>query len=198
MSGFPTNRARQPKSGPDHYRISNMCQTFVSFVLCLPVLIPAVTAASPNGRCAYPPDLRDEISKKYPGTRVVSLADLSEYHRKLFQKDHGARCPGVVKVNFYGDGKPTYALVLIAGENPKRRAELIVAHQLAEGWEIRSLDVTDGTPVVWRDRLDKYEGMPELNTTGAKNPVIVFCGLESWAVLYAWNGKEVEKLQLSD
>src|SRR5712664_2119777 len=85
-------------------------------ILCSFVLVSSVTATSSNDRCALPPDLRDEISRKYPCTRVVSLADLSEYKRKLFQKDHGARCPGLVKVNFYGDGNPTYALVLIAGE----------------------------------------------------------------------------------
>jgi len=136
-----------------------MRQILAFLVVCLPVLIPPPTAASPNGQCNYPPDLRDEISRKYPGTRVVSLADLSEYKRKLFQTDHGARCPGLVKVDFYGDRKPTYALVLIAGENPKRRAELLVAHQLTKGWEIRSLDVTDGTPVVLREGPGKYEDM---------------------------------------
>jgi len=175
-----------------------MCQILAFLVVCLPVLIPPPTAASPNGQCNYPPDLRDEISRKYPGTRVVSLADLSEYKRKLFQKDHGARCPGLVKVNFYGDGKPTYALVLIAGENPKRRAELLVAHQLSEGWEIRSLDVTDGTPVVWREGPGKYEDMYGPETIRARNSVVVFCGLESWAVVYAWNDNKIVKLQVSD
>ena len=103
-----------------------------------------------------------------------------------------------MSVNFYGDGNPTYALVLIGGNNPKRRAELIVAHQVAGDWEIRSLDVTDGTPVVWREGPGKYDGMSEPNTIRAKNPVVFFCGLESWAVVYVWNGKEVEKLQISD
>jgi len=82
-----------------------------------------------------------------------------------------------VSVNFYGDGKPTYALVLIGGKNPKRRAELIVAHQVAGDWEIRSLDVTDGTPVVWREGPGKYDGMSEPNTIRAKNPVVVFLRL---------------------
>ena len=105
------------------------------------------------------------------------MADLSEHRRKLFQKDHRAGCPGLVSVNFYGDGKPTYALVLIGGNNPKRRAELIVAHQVAGDWEIRSLDVTDGTPVVWREGPGKYDGMSESNTIRAKNPVVVFLQL---------------------
>jgi len=74
-----------------------------------------------------------------------------------------------------------------------------VAHQVAGGWEIRTLDVTDGTPVVWRDGPGKYEGLYyEEKTIRAQWPVIVFCGLESWAVVFAWTGKEVEKVQISD
>ncbi len=78
-----------------------------------------VAAAQSQNRCALPSGLSDAISKKYPGASVVTLADLDEYNRKLFQKDHGTRCPGLVKVNFYGDGKPTWALVLKAGEGSK-------------------------------------------------------------------------------
>lgn len=161
-------------------------------------MLPTVIAALPNDQCAYPPELRSQISKAYPNAHLVTAADLDEYKRKLFRKDHKNQCPGLVKVDFYGDGKPTYALVLIAGENPKRRAELVVARQLAEGWEIRSLEVTDGTPVVWREGPGKFDDMYEPRTIRAKNPVLVFCGLESWAVVLAWNGKEVEKLQVSD
>lgn len=154
--------------------------------------------ASPGDPCALPSGLRDELSKKHPESRLVSLADLTEFDRKLFQKDHGTHCPGVARVNFYGDGKPTWALVLISGENPKRKAELVVARQVEDRWEIRSLDTTDGTPVVWREGPGKYDGMSEPNTIRAKNPVIVFCGLESWAIVYIWTGKKVEKVQVSD
>ena len=110
----------------------------------------------------------------------------------------GARCPGLLKVNFYGDGKPTYALVLIGGNNPKRRAELIVAHQVAGDWEIRSLDVTDGTPVVWREGPGKYDDIYGQKKIRAKNSVIVLCWYGSSAIVYAWTGKEVEKVWLSD
>ena len=175
-----------------------MRRVVVFFALCFLVLTPAVTASSPDDQCAYPPDLRGEISKKYPDMHLVTFADLSEYDQKLFRKDHKNQCPGLAKVDFYGDGKPTYAVVLVSGENSKRKAELILAHQLADGWEIRSLDVTDGTPVVWRENPGKYDDMYGPKTIRARNPVVVFCGLESWAVIYAWNGKEVEKLQVSD
>jgi hypothetical protein len=104
-----------------------------------------------------------------------------------------------VKVNFYGDGKPTWAFVLISGENPNRKAQLVVAHQVDDAWETRLLSATDGTPVVWRDGPGKYEGLYyEEKTIRAQWPVIVFSGLESWAVVFAWTGREVERVQLSD
>src|SRR5713226_3722273 len=120
-----------------------------------------VLAVPSQDRCALPAGLHDEITKKYPGASLVTLADLSEYNRKLFQKDHGTRCPGLVRVNFYGDGKPTWALVLIAGEGSKQKAELVMARRLGEDWDLRSLDTSDTAPlpVVWRQGPGKYEGM---------------------------------------
>lgn len=166
--------------------------------LCLLAFIQAVAAAPPPDRCMYPPGLRDEISKKYPGTHLVGLADLDDYDRKLYQKDHGTRCPGLVRVNFYGDGKSTWALVLTAGKGTEQKAELVVARQVGNDWEIRALEKTDGTPVVWREGAGKHEGMYEKEPLRAKYPVIVFCGYGSWAILYAWTGSEVKKIWLSD
>jgi hypothetical protein len=159
-----------------------------------------VLAAPPQDPCALPSGLHDEVLKKYPDARVVTLADLNEYDRKLFKKGHGTRCPGLVKVNFYGDGKPTWAFVLKEVEGSKQKAELVVAHQLGEGWELRSLETTDTAPVpvVWRQGPGKYDGMTDPKTIRATNPVIVLCGYESWAILYAWTGKEVEKTWISD
>lgn len=157
-----------------------------------------VVAAPSDARCIFPPGLRDEISQKYPGASLVTLADLDGHKRKLFQRDHGTTCPGLVKVNFYGDGIPTWALVLILGESPKRKAELVVARHLSDGWETRSLETTDGTPVVWRNGPGKYQGIDGKKPIRTTKPVIVFVGYESWAVVYAWNGKEVEKVQISD
>lgn len=162
------------------------------------VAIQTAVAAPPTSPCDLPPGLSDEVSKKYPGTHVVSLEDLSKNDRQSFQKDHGRRCPGVVRVNFYGDGKPTWALVLIAGESPKRKAELVVARQAGEGWETRSLETTDGTSVVWREGPGKYDDLDGKKTIRATKPTIVFAGYGSWSILYAWTGKEVEKVQLSD
>src|SRR5437899_7161143 len=99
-----------------------------------------------------------------------------------------------------GDRKPTWALLLIPGEGSNRKAELVVARQLGRGWEISSLDTVDASevPVIWRQGPGKYDDISEPKTIRAANPVIVICGYEVWARLYAWTGKEVEKAQLSD
>jgi len=175
---------------------SKATRVVIPFLFSLVYVVPAASATNPR---QPPAGLDEELSKKYPGTRILTVGDLDEYDRKLFRKDHGARCPGLVRVNFFGDGKPTYAVVLIAGENPKRTAELIVGHLTAEGWETRSLEKTDGTPVVWREGPGKYEGMyEESQTIRAKYPVIVFCGYGSWSIVYSWTGKDVVKTWLSD
>jgi hypothetical protein len=162
------------------------------------VAIQTAVAAPPTNPCDFPPGLSDELSKKYPETRLVSLSDLSDSDKKLFQKDHGKRCPGLVRIDFYGDGKPTWALVLISGENPKRKAELVVAREVGHGWETRSLETTDGTPVVWRERPGKYRDRAGNKTVQATKPVIVFAGYGSWSVVYAWTGEEAEKVQITD
>src|SRR5258707_2215308 len=141
---------------------------------CVVVAIQTAVAAPPTNPCDLPPGLRDELSKKYPGTHVVSMEDLSKEDRQSFQKDHGKRCPGLARVNFYRDGKPTWAVVLIAGENPKRKAELVVARHGGDGWDIRSLDTTDGTPVVWREGPGKYDDLYGKKTIRATRPGIVF------------------------
>jgi len=169
----------------------------IAFGLCL-FAAAGDAAAGPVSGCTLPQGLDGKIATKFAGAHLVSLADLDDYGKKLYKKDHGSRCPGLVKINFYGDGKPTWALVLISGENPKRRAELVLARQVDSDWEIRSLETTDGTPVVWREGPGKYQGLYGDKAIHATRPVIVFCGYESWMIVCAWNGKEVEKVQLSD
>jgi len=104
----------------------------------------------------------------------------------------------LAKVDFYGDRRPTWALVLIAAKGSPQKGELVVAHQTDNGWETRSLETTEGTPVVWREGPGKYDSVSESKTIRATNPVIVFCGYGSWAILYAWTGKAVEKIWISD
>jgi len=175
------------------------CVLTFTLSVCVVVLIQGGVAEASADACTFPAGLHEHISRRYPGTTLVSLADLSEDDREFFQADHGNRCPGLVKVDFYGDGKPTWALVLTAGERSKSKSELVVARQVGERWEVRSLDTAGAqVPVVWRQDPGKYRdvyGDKEIRST---RPVIVLCGYESWAILYFWTGKRVEKIWIAD
>ena len=162
--------------------------------------IQVALAGPAKEECTLAAGLRDEISRKYPGTHLVSLTDLNEENKKFFQKDHGTQCPGLVSVDFYGDGKATFALVLLRVENSARRAELVLAQQLQNSWETKVVDTADAAPVpvVWREEAGKYNDVYGQNTIKATNPVVVLCGYGGWAILYAWRGNRVEKIWISD
>ena len=74
------------------------------------------------------------------------MADLQDDDKGFFQKDHNNSCPGLVKVDFYGDGKPTLALVLIGNGEGKDSSVLVVARQVKADWNISTL--ATGGPTV--------------------------------------------------
>lgn len=174
--------------------------------LGISLLLTTLTAASPGSiqrqaeGCVPPHSLTQELSKTYPGARLVTQTDLSKEHRALFRKDHGARCPGLVRVDFYGDGRRTWALVLLEGLGPAAKARLILAREFKSGWKTLSLESTDAAvaPVIWTEGPGKYRDVYDQKTVLARHPVIVFAGYESWAILYAWTGTEIAKIWISD
>ena len=172
----------------------------IFFVTALGLLVLGQGAAAQlsNDSCDVPKDLQAVIEAKYPATKIVALSDLNENDKQLFQKEHLDSCPGLAKVDFYGDGKPTLALALTKGKQTNRSTKLVLAHNSGTAWKTSTLATTSGpAPVVWSQGPGEYKGVYKQKIR-ATRPVIVFCGYSSWAVLYAWTGKEVRKLQLSD
>ncbi len=174
----------------------NMLRTII---LCavLSVIGTQVTVAQPQNGCALPNGLSRAIAVKHPNSHVVTLDDLNRDDQTLFQKEHGSSCPGLARVDFYGDGRPTFALVLLrAGA---RKAELVIAHQLQNQWQTTSLDTAESSvPVVWTEKPGKYDDVYGEKTLNATRPVVVLCGYNSWAIVYAWTGKRVEKIWIRD
>ena len=168
-------------------------------ILCVGVFTAIASAVPADRACVLPTGLAKPISERYQGARVITISDLSEYYRKLFQKDHGTRCPGLVKVDFYGDGQPTWAIVLLSGDPQDGNTRLLVAHQVGNSWRINSLDTASkAAPVVWRERPGTYRDVYGEKTVRAVNEAIVFGEYESWAILYAWTGKDVKKIWIRD
>lgn len=168
----------------------------VALCLLASVRVAAATQTSP---CSLPQTLQREIADKYPGARIVTLKDLAQDDESLFQKDHGSDCPGLANVNFYGDGKPTLALVLIVNTGTTVSAELVVAHQLAHKWETVLIEKAESSiPVVWGQGPGEYKDVYGEKKVRAKNPVIVLCEYNAWAIVYVWTGNRVDKIWLRD
>jgi hypothetical protein len=168
---------------------------------CLLALVHTAAASQTTDPRKLPPDLQREVASKYPGATIVNLSDLEEDDRGYFEKDHKAACPGLVNVDFYGDGKPTVALLLSEKSGAKENTELIVAHRLADGWEITSLDTGSASPyapVIWSEPPDIYRDVYGRRTIHATRPVIILCKYEASAVVYSWTGAHVTKVWISD
>jgi len=151
-----------------------------------------------TGACDIPSALERKLPERFPGTRIVGLADLSDEDKKLYQADHDNRCPGAVSIDFYGDGKPTWAIALISESGETRKGQLLVAHSEHSGWSIRSLETFTGTPVVWEENPGRYKDVYGEKTLIAKYPVIVLCFYEASAIVYCWTGQKADKIWISD
>lgn len=169
-------------------------------VFCLFFFVNVAVAAPPGDACNLPGGLQREIAAKYPNTKLVTLSALDTDDKGFFQKDHGDACPGVTKVDFYGDGKPTLALALIPEIGATGKAKLVVAHQVGGHWRTTIMDTADGAPVpvVWSQPPGHYTDVYGKKEIRATRPVIVFTGYESWSMLYAWTGSRVSKIWLRD
>ncbi len=179
-------------------RLKSIATSAVAFFLF--VFAQVAAAAPPNDACELPKDLQREIASKYPGKTVVTMSDLQEDDKGFFQADHGNSCPGLVKVDFYGDGRPTLALVLIPKGGTNQKSELVVAHEVDAGWKIALLATGGPTvPVVWSLPPGKYTNVYGNKTIQATRPVIVFFAYEAWGILYAWtNNNKVAKIWVAD
>jgi hypothetical protein len=172
--------------------------TAAAIVICSAQLLVFAQTSTDDDRCQLPSDLQDEVSKAYPDSSVIKLNDLSPDDREFFRKDHATDCPGLVRVDFFGDGKPTLAMVLL--DSTKKKLHLIVANRPRKMWEFRQLDTLDAGPIpaAWQDKPGRYDDVYGKKTLIAIHPVIVLCRYEAWAIVYDWTGRRIEKVWISD
>jgi hypothetical protein len=180
-------------------RLNFVVVTAIGLASALFGLVQVATARPETSACELPRDLQSVIESKYPGRTVVDLSDLGDDDKGFFQKAHGDACPGMVKVDFYSDGKPTLALALTTKSVAKGRTELVVAHQIGAIWKTVTLETTPGdAPVVWSEKPGEYKdvyGEKSIRATGA---VIIFCRYEAWTILYAWTNNRMAKIWVMD
>lgn len=143
------------------------------------LIFPYGASADPQDHaCNLPRDLQREITGKYPGRTLVSLSDLGDEDKQHFLRERGNACPGLVKVDFYGDGLPTLALALTTKSDVHGKTELVVAHQVSATWKTTTLEIADGpAAVLWSEKPGDYEDVYAEKKIHARSPVIVFVAM---------------------
>lgn len=170
----------------------------LAVALCLLGFGQSALAEARNGACEMPKGLQATVTRKYPGTKLVTFSDLDDTNKGSYQEEHKDECPGLVKVDFFGDGKPTLALALIAKSVRGAKVELIVAHQVEDNWKVTLLASADGAAAaVWSEGPGEYVDMCRNGKIRSTRPVIIFCRNYEWMVLYAWKGNRVVKFSLA-
>lgn len=184
-------------------RISLVVSLFVLLLFCYAL---SSNGAQPPDRClaSIPTSLSEAIKQEHPDWSVVTLDVLEAYDRKLFLKENKGGCPGVVKVDFYGDGSKVFAIVLSKGSGIDRRSRLIIGRPAGNNqWRLTTLENEvkgGGPPVVFVEPAGEFEGVYNQmkKKLKSKHEAILFVGYESWAIVYVWTGNSIEKVWMSD
>jgi hypothetical protein len=175
-----------------------MRQAFHMPVFACLLMAAASTAsvgAPESPACKVPQPLADHLHRELPGWEVVTLAHLSPEHQRLYARDHPKGCPGVVTLDFFGDPFPAIALSLVK----PRKALLVLARQRSpEGWSSQVLEDTNEPAVVWKEGHGVHTDVYGERRLSVSSEGLVWCGYESWAILYAWVDGKIEKIWISD
>ncbi len=161
-------------------------------VVLLLLATPQVNAdASPRRHCSetIPTAVQKNIHDRY-----------SDFHIRT-KKDSTHGCPGIVKVDFYGDGRAVYAVVIQKDHDEREMQQdgkLLLASREGKGWKVEILEDEGNPGSLWHAPADKFVGMHEGRTAAAKGDIIVYFGYESWERAYGWTEEKIEWVQLSD
>ena len=165
---------------------------------------PHSSAVKASGECAksLPSTLAQSLGQLYPSSALLTLDQLDRQARSLFVKEEGLRCPGVVRLDFFGDHREAYGVVVVTGAGEASRSHLVLASRIdvASQWSIQTLH-TLGDPslaTVAKEKAGSHEDLYRERKIEAKGEALVWIGWESWATLYAWSGEKIEKIWLSD
>jgi hypothetical protein len=171
--------------------------TLAILVILLLAVAPVRAQASPDP-CAAPPDLMQAVNAEYARGKLVTLADLSESDKKDFQTEAKRKCPGLAALDFYGDGKPTYAVELVWRQEKYPTTKVVIAHKVEDKWNIRLLGTAQGLAVVTAAEPGSYESVYKDKKIVAPHPTLMFRDFGSFLIVYAWVDGRIDKVWLQD
>ena len=154
--------------------------------------------------------LAEDLGILFPSSKIMTLAMLNPRERQWFQKEHPGKCPGLISLDFFGDGRGIYALVL-SQPRPKladqantflgsHEAILLLARPDETGkWAVQLLERGNNpTAMILSMPPDDYESVYGDSVIHAKHQVIGFGDFESVLIVFSWNGVSIEKIWLRD
>lgn len=154
--------------------------------------------------CEKPPiPMESKLAGHFQAWRVVEIDDLLPEHRRLFNSKFGDACPGLVQLDFFGDGKTEFAFSLLSREAGSREGLLLLSREEEEGsWSVIEVDRGDWSPVpaLWVEAGGSFEYRDIASEEGYlfAHDVLVLVGYESWGLVYGWKGEEIVSVQVSD
>lgn len=148
-------------------------------------------SATSRSHCSetLPSSLGKMITQRYPGFQVLTKKDSS----------HG--CPGIAKIDFYGDDRIVYATVIRRLQGAKRSGEgkLLLAEKEDKNWKVTILDEGDHWGNVAYEPAGLYGDMYRTKSFETKGDLIMYFRYDqTWAVGYGWTGEKIEEVLLSD
>ena len=151
-----------------------------------------------------PSSLAAELGRAYPASSVVTLKGLEPEARSLFTKQLGHRCPGIVHLDFFGDHRDTYGVLLATNSSApdSSNARLILASRVrpSAAWQVQTLEESGELGWMWiaRDKPGVHKDVYGQKTIRAKGETLFFAAGETVAILYGWTGKNIDKIWLAD
>lgn len=147
--------------------------------------------ATSRSHCSetLPSSLGSIINQSYPGFQVLTKKG----------SRHG--CPGIVKIDLYGDGRTVYAAVIrrLRGAERSEDGKLLLAEKENKNWKVTILDEGDYWGNVGHEPAGLYGDMYRTKSFETKGDLIVYFRYDrTWAVGYGWTGEKIEKVQLTD
>lgn len=163
----------------------------------------SIAWANEASKCRPPTSLAKQLTESFAGYAIVTINALRAGDRDRFRADHHGSCPGLAKLDFYGTGAPTYGLALVKRQGNQVLLKLVVATRApkAVSWDLRQLDEADNlvaAPAIWAEPPGEYKDVREKKAIKAQHPVLLAAQYEAWAIAFAWNKNEVEKVWITD
>lgn len=158
---------------------------------------------APDPCKAFPQELAHVIKRDYPGREIVTIKHLPGWRQAEYEKEGIKSCPGVAKVNFFGDGRLAYVIALVnpSEEKVAQKANpggfLLAYVDVAGVWKLKMLSKgwCSCEPIV--APAGEYKNFYGNKIIRSKGEVIVE-DFGSAARLFAWTGNKIDSISIKD